>query len=497
MVSDIDDTLMSSGGHFPAGCDARLPKHCVYPGAVAFLNELDTGHVLRIQASNLRLLRPATVARCVWLWCSSLLKYPWGIHQGLLRLQLCRRAAARAHFVPPSPDGPGPAAAHAVRPPATTLTRPASAASSPTPKPDSGSGLSRVSPQAPVSAFVEGASGAGFGGGARRGVPDQAIGFLGPRGSAASSSGGSWAGGVGGGGGAPTLARSSRVVASSASAGAPGRNASREGGGPAEGLRLEDGVALGEVEDAAAPSIMADGGPLPDADSAMADDGEAVAIAAHRSASSGTARSLELPEGRIPTEVPRESPSMDRSAHVGRPPLGRPPSSPRRSAQAGNVPPPDGGAAGHVSDPEPAAIGSVAAPAGASLADAGEWVPPVAQEGPGGAPTWLAPPGSEPGSPGGTGAVNPVTRSSSRGRGLQRVAIAEGAASLGDRGELARGGAQLSSNPSPSWAGPAPAGGGVGLADWGPSASLDSSQVLSRAHYVCYLNLKFSCCWLL
>ena len=485
MVSDIDDTLMSSGGHFPAGCDARLPKHCVYPGAVAFLNELDTGHVLRIQASNLFAcyVRQA-VPRWAWLWCSSSLKCPWGIHLGLSRLQSCRRAAARAHSVPPSPDGLGPAAAHAARPPATALARPASAASSPTPKPDSGSGLSRVSPQAPVSAFVEGASGAGFGGGARRGVPDQAIGFLGPRGSAASSSGGSWAGGVGGGGGAPTLARSSRVVASSASAGAPGRDASREGGGPAEGLRLEDGVALGEVEDAAAPSIIADGGPLPGADSAMADDGEAVAIAAHRSASSGTARSLELPEGRTPTEVPRESPSMDRSAHVGRPPLGRPPSSPRRSAQAGNVPPPDGGAAGHVSDPEPAAIGSVAAPAGASLADAGEWVPPVAQEGPGGASTWLAP-GSEPGSPGGTGAANPVTRSSSRGRGRQRVAIAEGAASLGDRGELAWGGGQLSSNPSPSpsWAGPAPAG-GVGLADWGPSASLDSSQVLSRAHYV-------------
>jgi hypothetical protein len=50
VVSDIDDTLMSSGGHFPAGCDGRLPRHCVYPGAVAFLNELDTGHVLRVQA---------------------------------------------------------------------------------------------------------------------------------------------------------------------------------------------------------------------------------------------------------------------------------------------------------------------------------------------------------------------------------------------------------------------------------------------------------------
>ena len=61
VVSDIDDTLMSSGGAFPAGCDARLPKHCVYPGAVAFLNELDTGHVLRIQARPPRALRGSPV----------------------------------------------------------------------------------------------------------------------------------------------------------------------------------------------------------------------------------------------------------------------------------------------------------------------------------------------------------------------------------------------------------------------------------------------------
>ena len=49
MVSDIDDTLMSSGGSFPAGRDQRYPRRCVYPGALAFYNELDTGHVLRMQ----------------------------------------------------------------------------------------------------------------------------------------------------------------------------------------------------------------------------------------------------------------------------------------------------------------------------------------------------------------------------------------------------------------------------------------------------------------
>lgn len=31
VVSDIDDTLMSSGGHFPAGVDTRFPKYAPHP----------------------------------------------------------------------------------------------------------------------------------------------------------------------------------------------------------------------------------------------------------------------------------------------------------------------------------------------------------------------------------------------------------------------------------------------------------------------------------
>ena len=48
VVSDIDDTLVCSGGHYPAGVDRRLPKGCPYPGACALLNELDAGHALRV-----------------------------------------------------------------------------------------------------------------------------------------------------------------------------------------------------------------------------------------------------------------------------------------------------------------------------------------------------------------------------------------------------------------------------------------------------------------
>ena len=48
VVSDIDDTLVCSAGHYPAGVDRRLPKGCPYPGACALLNELDAGHALRV-----------------------------------------------------------------------------------------------------------------------------------------------------------------------------------------------------------------------------------------------------------------------------------------------------------------------------------------------------------------------------------------------------------------------------------------------------------------
>jgi len=48
VVSDIDDTLVCSGGHYPAGVDRRLPRGCAYPGACAFFNELDAGHAGRV-----------------------------------------------------------------------------------------------------------------------------------------------------------------------------------------------------------------------------------------------------------------------------------------------------------------------------------------------------------------------------------------------------------------------------------------------------------------
>ena len=43
ILSDVDDTLVSSGGRFPAGMDRRLPRHAVYPGVLAFYRELDLG----------------------------------------------------------------------------------------------------------------------------------------------------------------------------------------------------------------------------------------------------------------------------------------------------------------------------------------------------------------------------------------------------------------------------------------------------------------------
>ncbi|KAK9804158.1 hypothetical protein WJX73_006372 [Symbiochloris irregularis] len=52
VISDIDDTLMCSGGRWPAGRDKRLPPLCVYPGVLALYNELDLGHMQRIEASK-------------------------------------------------------------------------------------------------------------------------------------------------------------------------------------------------------------------------------------------------------------------------------------------------------------------------------------------------------------------------------------------------------------------------------------------------------------
>lgn len=41
ILSDIDDTLMSSGGKFPAGIDRSYPSHTIYPGVLSFYRELD------------------------------------------------------------------------------------------------------------------------------------------------------------------------------------------------------------------------------------------------------------------------------------------------------------------------------------------------------------------------------------------------------------------------------------------------------------------------
>jgi len=44
ILSDVDDTLYSSGGSFPAGCDSRYPKHTVYPGCLQLFHMLDEEH---------------------------------------------------------------------------------------------------------------------------------------------------------------------------------------------------------------------------------------------------------------------------------------------------------------------------------------------------------------------------------------------------------------------------------------------------------------------
>jgi hypothetical protein len=45
VLSDVDDTLLSSGGMYPAGVDKRYAKKAVYPGVLAFYRELDLGTV--------------------------------------------------------------------------------------------------------------------------------------------------------------------------------------------------------------------------------------------------------------------------------------------------------------------------------------------------------------------------------------------------------------------------------------------------------------------
>ncbi|CAM9851686.1 unnamed protein product, partial [Chrysoparadoxa australica] len=43
VLSDVDDTLLSSGGRFPAGIDKSLPRKALYPGVLDFYRELDLG----------------------------------------------------------------------------------------------------------------------------------------------------------------------------------------------------------------------------------------------------------------------------------------------------------------------------------------------------------------------------------------------------------------------------------------------------------------------
>eukprot|EP00931_Biecheleriopsis_adriatica_P089915 TRINITY_DN63987_c0_g1_i1.p1 TRINITY_DN63987_c0_g1~~TRINITY_DN63987_c0_g1_i1.p1 ORF type:complete len:721 (-),score=97.00 TRINITY_DN63987_c0_g1_i1:47-2128(-) len=43
VLSDMDDTLLSSAGHYPAGCDKSYPHKVIYPGCLKFYQCLDTG----------------------------------------------------------------------------------------------------------------------------------------------------------------------------------------------------------------------------------------------------------------------------------------------------------------------------------------------------------------------------------------------------------------------------------------------------------------------
>ena len=43
ILSDVDDTLSSSGGSYPAGIDRRYGKKVIYPGVLSFYRELDLG----------------------------------------------------------------------------------------------------------------------------------------------------------------------------------------------------------------------------------------------------------------------------------------------------------------------------------------------------------------------------------------------------------------------------------------------------------------------
>lgn len=54
VLSDIDDTLLSSGGSFPKGVDIMFPKQSIYPGVLAFYRELNLGTSGEDNAERLR-----------------------------------------------------------------------------------------------------------------------------------------------------------------------------------------------------------------------------------------------------------------------------------------------------------------------------------------------------------------------------------------------------------------------------------------------------------
>lgn len=56
VVSDIDDTLLCSGAAFPAGCDDRIPRHMIYPGALQLFKELDRSWTPEDPCCNLAFL---------------------------------------------------------------------------------------------------------------------------------------------------------------------------------------------------------------------------------------------------------------------------------------------------------------------------------------------------------------------------------------------------------------------------------------------------------
>jgi len=53
VLSDVDDTLSSSGGKFPAGCDTGFPRHMVYPGVLELFKALDRGWTPEAVSCNL------------------------------------------------------------------------------------------------------------------------------------------------------------------------------------------------------------------------------------------------------------------------------------------------------------------------------------------------------------------------------------------------------------------------------------------------------------